>query len=82
MSEFFPQRPEQNPTIYAYKIIDAKNREGLLKVGFTSRNAQERIKEQLGTSGLEYKIVLELSAIKNGGIKTKNEWVHSTKMLV
>jgi len=34
--DFFPQRPKQNPTIYAYEIIDVKNREGLLKVGFTS----------------------------------------------
>jgi len=23
-SKFFPQRPVQNPTIYAYEIIDAK----------------------------------------------------------
>ena len=53
-SEFFPQRPIQNPTIYVYEIIGAKNREGLLKVGFTNRSAVEPIKEQVGTSGLEY----------------------------
>jgi len=33
-NEFFPQRPNQNPTIYAYEILEASNRKGLLKVGF------------------------------------------------
>ncbi|RLA79206.1 MAG: restriction endonuclease [Epsilonproteobacteria bacterium] len=75
-SEFFPQRPKQNPTIYVYEIIGAKNREGLLKVGFTNRNASERIKEQLGTSGLEYKIVLEQSAIRNDGSTFLDYEVH------
>ncbi len=75
-SDFFPQRPNQNPTIYAYEILDAQNREGLLKVGFTSRNASERIKEQLGTSGLKYKIVLEQSAIRNNGSTFLDHEVH------
>ena len=42
--EFFPQRPEAKPTIYAYKILETANREGLLKVGFTNRNVQKREK--------------------------------------
>ena len=75
-SEFFPQRPKQNPTIYVYEILDAKNREGLLKVGFTNRNAVERIKEQLGTSGLKYKILLEQSAIRNDGSTFLDHEVH------
>ncbi len=75
-NEFFPQRPIQNPTIYVYEIIGAKNREGLLKVGFTNRSAVERIKEQLGTSGLEYKILLEQSAIRNDGSTFLDYEVH------
>jgi hypothetical protein len=75
-NKFFPQRPKQNPTIYAYEIIGAENRKGLLKVGFTSRNAQERIKEQLGTSGLKYKIALEQSAIRNDGSTFLDHEVH------
>jgi hypothetical protein len=74
--DFFPQRPKQNPTIYVYEILEAKNREGLLKVGFTNRNASERIKEQLGTSGLKYKIVLEQSAIRNDGSTFLDHEVH------
>ncbi len=52
--EFFPPRPEANPTIYAYKIPNTPDRKGLLKIGFTTRSVQERIKEQLQTSGLPY----------------------------
>jgi len=72
----FPSRPDSNPTIYAYKILNAKDREGLLKVGFTNRNAQERVKEQLGTSGLSYKIVLEESAMRNDGSAFTDHDVH------
>ncbi|MCK5681098.1 GIY-YIG nuclease family protein [bacterium] len=52
--DFFPKRSDTSPTIYAYKILDAQNREGLLKVGYTTRRAQQRVKEQLQTSGLNY----------------------------
>ena len=76
MTEFFPSRPDSNPTIYAYRILDAKDRKGLLKVGFTNRNAQERVKEQLGTSGLSYKIVLEESAMRNDGSAFTDHDVH------
>ena len=75
-SQFFPLRPVTNPTIYAYRILNVSDREGLLKVGFTNRNAQERVKEQLGTSGLSYKIVLEESAIRNDGSTFSDHDVH------
>ena len=73
---FFPSRPESNPTIYAYKILNASDRKGLLKVGFTNRSAQERVKEQLGTTGLSYKIVLEESAMRNDGSAFTDHDVH------
>lgn len=75
-NKFFPSRPDSNPTIYAYRILNAKDRKGLLKVGFTNRNAQERVKEQLGTSGLSYKIVLEESAMRNDGNAFTDHDVH------
>lgn len=34
-NKFFPLRPDSNPTIYAYRILNAKDRKGLLNVGFT-----------------------------------------------
>ena len=47
-NKYFSQRPELKPIIYVYEIPDAENRKGLLKIGYTTRNAKGRIKEQLG----------------------------------
>jgi hypothetical protein len=76
VSNLFPKRPESNPTIYAYKILGAENRKGLLKVGFTNRDARTRINEQLGTAGLEYEIVLEESAMRSDGSGFSDHEVH------
>lgn len=77
MSNLFPKRPKSFPIIYAYQILGAENRKGLLKVGFTSRDVKTRIQEQLGTSGLQYKIVLEESAMRNDGSSFSDHEVHS-----
>ena len=66
-SDFFPQRPEANPTIYAYELIGVATHKGLLKVGYTSRTSQGRIAEQLKTSRVKYTIAFEESAMKNDG---------------
>jgi len=66
-SDFFPQRPVANPTIYAYELIGVASHEGLLKVGYTTRTSQDRIAEQLKTSRIKYTIVFEESAMKNDG---------------
>ena len=39
-NDFFPLRPEANPTIYAY---EDKMYPGLLKVGYTIKTDQERV---------------------------------------
>ena len=59
--DFFPSRPEINPTIYVYELVGVPTQEGWLKVGYTDRDGQTRVKEQLQTSAVKYKIVLELS---------------------
>jgi len=74
--DFFPKRPDAKPTIYAYQILDAENRKGLLKVGYTTRNAKQRVKEQLQTSGLKYEIVLEESALRSDGTAFSDHDVH------
>jgi len=74
--EFFPPRPEANPKIYAYKIPNVPNRAGLLKIGFTTRDAIERIKEQLQTSGLPYEIVLIEPAMRNDGSSFTDHDIH------
>ena len=75
-NNLFPPRPSTTPTIYAYEIIGTENRLGLLKVGFTNRNVKDRVKQQLQTAGLNYKIVLEETAMRNDGSSFTDHEVH------
>ncbi|MGF7231360.1 GIY-YIG nuclease family protein [Arachidicoccus sp.] len=65
--EFFPKRPDSNPTIYVYELIGVATHIGLLKVGYTTRLSEKRIDEQTKTAGIKYKIVFEESAMRNDG---------------
>ena len=75
-NKFFPPRPKLEPTIYVYKILNAADREGLLKIGFTTRDVRERVKEQLGTAGLKYEILLEESAMRSDGSNFTDKDIH------
>jgi hypothetical protein len=48
----------------------------LLKIGYTDRDAQKRIKEQLGTAAIPYKIVFEESAMKPDGSSFTDHDIH------
>ncbi|HMQ48888.1 MAG TPA: GIY-YIG nuclease family protein [Saprospiraceae bacterium] len=74
--EFFPPRPSTNPTIYAYELVGVATHKGLLKIGYTDRDAQTRIKEQLGTAAIPYKIVFEESAMKRDGSSFTDHDIH------
>ena len=74
--EFFPTRPLTNPTIYAYELVGVDTHKGLLKIGFTDRDAKVRIKEQLGTASIKYTIVFEESAMKRDGSSFTDHDVH------
>jgi Meiotically up-regulated gene 113/Type III restriction enzyme, res subunit len=74
--DFFPIRPEANPTIYAYELVGVDTHKGLLKIGYTSRNTKDRIEEQLKTSRVKYTIVFEESAMKNDGSSFTDKDVH------
>jgi len=74
---FFPKRPASNPTIYAYELTGVSTHNGLLKIGYTSRDAKTRIAEQLTTSRVNYRIVLEESAMRNDGSVFTDHDVHT-----
>jgi len=74
--EFFPQRLEVSPTIYAYELVNVPTHTGLLKVGYTTRDARERIREQLGTAAVQYRIVLEEPAMRHDGTVFTDHEVH------
>jgi hypothetical protein len=75
---FFPQRPEANPTIYAYEDTNPQYK-GLLKVGYTNVDVQSRVAQQypiVRPGKLPYKIVLEESAMRNDGSSFTDHDVH------
>jgi Type III restriction enzyme, res subunit/T5orf172 domain len=76
--EFFPPRPDARPTIYAYAETNPEL-DGLLKVGYTTRSAQERVAAQfpvIKPGKLPYRILLQESAMRNDGTAFLDHDVH------
>lgn len=67
MAEFFASRPSVTPTIYAYEMIGVESHKGYLKIGYTDRTAVERVKEQLRTPSIPYRIVFTCPAMRADG---------------
>lgn len=75
---FFPLRPDSTPTIYAYEDTHPQY-EGLLKVGYTTRDVKTRVAQQYPTrrpGKLPYKIVLEESAMRSDGTTFTDREIH------
>ena len=77
--EFFPPKPEVNPTIYGYTELSPEY-EGLIKVGYTERTTSERMKEHYPTKGPDslkkYQVLLDESSMRNDGTHFKDYEVH------
>ncbi len=74
--DFFPAPTTAKPVIYAYKILNSPDKQGLIMVGYTSRNAKQRVKEQLQTAAIKYQIILEESAMRNDGSAFSDHDIH------
>ena len=75
--EFFVQRPQVTPTIYAYALEGVMSHDGYIKVGYTDRDVETRVREQLHTSGITYKILLKESAMRSDGSCFRDTDVHT-----
>ncbi|MBW2596017.1 MAG: DEAD/DEAH box helicase family protein [Deltaproteobacteria bacterium] len=76
--DFFPPRPASKPTIYAYEDTNPQYA-GLLKVGYTTVDAQSRVAQQypIKKPGKPpYRIVLEESAMRSDGTAFTDHDVH------
>lgn len=77
--EFFPPKPEVNPTIYGYTELSPEY-EGLIKVGYTERTTSERMKEHYPTKGpnslKKYQVLLDEPSMRNDGTHFKDYEVH------
>lgn len=76
-NDFFIQRPKVTPTVYAYALVDVPSHDGYLKVGYTDRDAETRVREQLHTSGIAYRIVLKESAMRADGTCFTDHDIHN-----
>ena len=62
IEEILAPKPEARPRVYAYSIGDEAHA-GLLKVGQTTREAKQRVAQQVKTAAIKnYKIELDESA--------------------
>lgn len=78
MSDFFLQRPDVKPTIYVYKLPDVTTHQGYLKIGYTDReDYEERINEQLHTSGVRHETIYATSAMRSDGTCYMDHDIHT-----
>lgn len=76
-ADFFVQRPSINPTIYVYKLIGVQSHNGYVKVGYTERDVDTRIKEQIGASHVPYAVLYTEPAMSNDGSVFMDHDVHA-----
>ena len=69
-------RVADTPVIYAYELIGVPSHKGLLKIGYTVRDPEIRVAEQLKTSGVKHKIVLKRNAMRKDGSTFDDHAVH------
>lgn len=76
---FFPQRPEAHPMIYAYEDTNPQY-QGLLKVGYTTIDVNKRVAQQYPTKrpdgSVPYRIVYRESAMYPDGSSFTDHDVH------
>lgn len=76
-TDFFEQRPDITPSIYAYRLNGVESHKGYIKIGYTERDVETRIKEQLHISAVPYTILLKESAMRNDGSCFTDHDVHA-----
>lgn len=77
LSEILHKRPDVVPTIYGYILPDVKDHDGYIKIGYTDRKDTEtRIKEQLHTAAINFKVLFKESAMRADGTCFTDKDVH------
>lgn len=77
LSEILHKRPDVVPTIYGYILPDVKGHDGYIKIGYTDRKDTEtRIREQLHTAAINFKILFKESAMRADGTCFTDKDVH------
>ena len=77
LSDILHNRPAVVPTIYGYILPTVADHNGYIKIGYTDREDTEaRIKEQLHTAAIEFKVLFKESAMRSDGTCFTDKDVH------
>lgn len=77
LSDILHNRPAVVPTIYGYTLPTVADHDGYIKIGYTDReNTENRIKEQLHTAGIPFKVLFKESAMRSDGTCFTDKDVH------
>lgn len=74
----FSERGDFNPQIYAYEVSNP-NYKGLLKIGYTTKDVEDRVKAQfpvLQPDEKPYKIVFAMSSMREDGTSFTDKDIH------
>lgn len=74
--DFFAPRPAVVPTIYAYDLPGVASNKGYIKVGYTERDVETRINEQIGATHIPHRTLLKESAMRPDGSCFTDHDVH------
>ncbi len=69
-------RVSETPMIYAYEHVGVPAHSGWLKVGYTTRDVETRVKEQNLTGNIPYHIVLKRPAMRKDGTSFDDHLIH------
>lgn len=75
-TDLLQSKIQQSPTIYAYELVGVPSHRGMLKVGYTVRDAETRVAEQCKTANLNYRIVLVRPAMRRDGSSFDDHAIH------
>lgn len=77
LSDILHNRPAVVPTIYGYVLPTVADHNGYIKIGYTDREDTEaRIKEQLHTAAIPFKVLFKESAMRSDGTCFTDKDVH------
>ena len=70
------EKVSETPMIYAYEHIGVPAHEGMLKVGYTTRDVETRVREQNLTNSVQYRVVLKRPAMRKDGTSFDDHLIH------
>lgn len=77
LSEILHSRPAVKPTIYGYTLPTVADHDGYIKIGYTDReDTESRIKEQLHTAAIPFKVLFRESAMRSDGTCFTDKDIH------